>query len=46
MIYVVPGLSDGSHSLTVYANDTAGNMDASEPVYFTIVAHNEPNGTE
>jgi len=30
------GLSDGSHSLIVYANDTAGNTGASEIVYFTI----------
>jgi len=30
------GLSDGSHSLKVYANDTAGNMGGSETVYFTI----------
>jgi len=30
------GLSDGSHSLIVYANDTAGNTGASEIVYFGI----------
>lgn len=30
------GLSDGSHSLVVYANDTAGNSGASETVTFTI----------
>jgi len=30
------GLSDGSHSLIVYAKDTAGNTGASEIVYFTI----------
>jgi len=29
-------LASGSHSLTVYANDTAGNMGASETIYFTI----------
>ncbi|MGD8505491.1 MAG: right-handed parallel beta-helix repeat-containing protein [Candidatus Bathyarchaeota archaeon] len=29
-------LAEGSHSLTVYANDTAGNNGASETVYFTI----------
>ena len=30
------GLSDGIHTVTVYANDTAGNMGYSETVYFTI----------
>jgi len=30
------GLSDGIHSVTVYANDTAGNMGSSETVYFTV----------
>jgi parallel beta-helix repeat protein len=30
------GLPDGIHTVTVYANDTAGNMDASPIVYFTI----------
>jgi hypothetical protein len=29
-------LSSGSHTLTVYANDTSGNMGASEKIYFTI----------
>ena len=29
-------LSDGSHSLTVYANDTAGNIGKSDTIYFTI----------
>ena len=29
-------LSDGSHSLRVYAKDTAGNTGASEMIYFTI----------
>lgn len=29
-------LSDGAHSLVVYANDTAGNTGASEMIYFTI----------
>jgi hypothetical protein len=29
-------LSQGSHSLVVYANDIAGNMGASETIYFTI----------
>jgi parallel beta-helix repeat protein len=30
-------LSDGTHSLTVYATDTAGNSAASETISFTIV---------
>jgi parallel beta-helix repeat protein len=30
------GLSDGLHNLTIYANDTYGNMGASETVTFTI----------
>lgn len=29
-------LPSGSHTLTVYANDTSGNMGASETIYFTI----------
>jgi parallel beta-helix repeat protein len=29
-------LPDGTHTITVYANDTAGNMDSSDIVYFTI----------
>ncbi|MCW4046629.1 MAG: Ig-like domain-containing protein [Candidatus Bathyarchaeota archaeon] len=30
------GLLEGSHNITVYANDTAGNMGASKTVTFTI----------
>jgi hypothetical protein len=30
------GLSEGTHTMTVYANDTAGNMGASDAVYFTV----------
>jgi parallel beta-helix repeat protein len=30
------GLPNGSHSIIVYANDTAGNMGASSMIYFTI----------
>jgi len=30
------GLSDGSHSLRVYASDSAGNTGASDLVYFTV----------
>jgi parallel beta-helix repeat protein len=34
-------LSDGSHSLIVYAKDTAGNTGASEIIYFTIETEKE-----
>jgi hypothetical protein len=30
------GLSEGSHTLTLYANDTVGNTAKSETVYFTV----------
>jgi hypothetical protein len=30
------GLAEGSHSIVVYANDTAGNMSASETIIFTV----------
>jgi hypothetical protein len=30
------GLSEGAHTIVVYANDTAGNMGASNLIYFTI----------
>ena len=37
------GLSEGSHGLVIYANDTAGNMGASEMVYFRIeISQPEP----
>jgi parallel beta-helix repeat protein len=29
-------LSDGTHTITVYANDTSGNMGASSTVYFAV----------
>jgi hypothetical protein len=32
------GLSDGSHSIVVYANDTVGNMGISDTVFFTVNA--------
>jgi hypothetical protein len=31
------GLANGSYSITVYANDTSGNVGSSEKVYFTIL---------
>lgn len=33
------GLSRGAHNLTVYAEDAAGNIGASETIYFTLVDH-------
>jgi hypothetical protein len=36
------GLSAGSHTLTIYANDTVGNMGASETIIFTVVKETEP----
>ena len=36
------GLSLGSHNIIVYANDTAGNMGASNKVYFTIAEEAPP----
>lgn len=36
------GLSDGSHSLIVYANDTAGNTGASQIIYFSIKTKAKP----
>ena len=32
----IAGLSNGLHTLTVYANDTAGNVGASETMLFTV----------
>lgn len=38
------GLSEGSHNLTVYARDSAGNTTASEMVYFTTeIPQTEPS---
>jgi hypothetical protein len=36
------GLSLGSHNVTVYATDIAGNIGSSETVYFTVVEMSEP----
>jgi hypothetical protein len=38
------GLSDGSHSVVVYANDTLGNMGDSETIFFTIDTPKTPTG--
>jgi hypothetical protein len=35
-------LAEGSHSIVVYANDTAGNMGASETVFFTVIQEKPP----
>jgi len=40
------GLSSGSHSLRVYANDTAGNIGASQTFDFTIAQKMEPQQSE
>jgi N-acetylneuraminic acid mutarotase len=32
----VTDIADGQHVITIFANDTLGNMGASQPVYFTI----------
>jgi hypothetical protein len=36
------GLFDGTHCLTIYANDTVGNMGVSETINFTITVPEEP----
>ena len=38
------GLFDGTHSLIVYAKDTAGNTGASETIYFTAIPLPPKNG--
>jgi hypothetical protein len=35
------GLSEGSHCIVVYANDTAGNIGSSAPIYFSIAKESE-----
>jgi N-acetylneuraminic acid mutarotase len=32
----ITGIEDGQHVITIFANDTLGNMGASQPVHFTI----------
>jgi len=36
------GLSDGAHNITIYAQDTAGNIGASETINFSIAKETEP----
>ena len=44
---LISDLSDGSHGLIVYAEDTAGNMRASETIFFSIeTSQQEPQETE
>jgi hypothetical protein len=40
--FTLTALSSGSHTLTIYANDTVGNMGASETILFTVVKETEP----
>jgi hypothetical protein len=37
------GIATGAHSLTVFANDTVGNMGASETINFTVAQRIEPS---
>ena len=39
------GIPEGIHSITVYANDTAGNIGASETVYFAVALPCGPTAT-
>jgi hypothetical protein len=39
------GLSEGSHSIIVYANDTVGNIGSSQTTYFNIAKEPEPTPT-
>jgi hypothetical protein len=36
------GLSSGPHNITIYANDTVGNMGATETMYFSVAKEQEP----
>jgi len=38
----ISGLTVGSHNITVYANDTAGNLGSSETAFFSIEASQDP----
>jgi hypothetical protein len=39
------GLARGTHSLVVYANDTAGNIGASNTTYFTVEQPKQQNAS-
>jgi hypothetical protein len=40
------GLSEGSHTLTLYATDTAGNTGKSDTIRFTVAQETQPQQTE
>jgi hypothetical protein len=40
--FTLTTLPSGSHTLTIYANDTVGNMGASGTILFTVVKETEP----
>ena len=44
-LLTLSGLPNGSHNLTVYANDTAGNTGQSETFFFTIAKEPESEPT-
>ncbi len=39
---VLTGLAEGPHTLTLYANDTAGNTGTSTPLHFTVTQQTQP----
>ncbi len=39
-------LSNGAHKLAIFANDTAGNMGASETLHFTVAQETQPQPPE
>ena len=34
--FAIANMTNGFHTITVYANDTYGNMGASEPTFFSV----------
>jgi hypothetical protein len=42
---ILPSLFEGSHNLTLYAKDTAGNIGVSEKIWFTTRTQQEPTST-
>jgi hypothetical protein len=38
----IAGLSDGAHNITIYAQDIAGNIGASETTYFSVTQETNP----
>ncbi len=43
---IISGLSNGTHTLTVYATDAAGNTGESETLHFTVAQETQPQQTE